>query len=55
MPICLPGFTPTNVHREDPGVAPPVHDAHTDIYHMAWYMVYNLGFSVQRSAFWFRM
>lgn len=34
MPICLPGFTPTNVHREDPGVAPPTHDKHTDIYHM---------------------
>jgi hypothetical protein len=34
VPICLPGFTPSNVHREDPDVAAPVHDAHTDIYHM---------------------
>ena len=34
VPICLPGFTPTNVHREDEGVAPPTHDKHTDIYHM---------------------
>ena len=34
VPICLPGFTPDNVHREDPGVEPPVHDKHTDIYHM---------------------
>mmetsp|Transcript_28666 Transcript_28666/g.70668 ORF Transcript_28666/g.70668 Transcript_28666/m.70668 type:complete len:270 (+) Transcript_28666:52-861(+) len=34
VPICLPGFTPDNVHREDVGVAPPVHDQHTDIYHM---------------------
>ena len=34
VPICLPGFTPTNVHREDDGPNPPPHDKHTDIYHM---------------------
>lgn len=34
VPICLPGFSPANVHREDPGVAPPPHDKHVDIYHM---------------------
>ena len=34
VPICLPGFTPTNVHREDEGVEPPPHDKHVDIYHM---------------------
>ena len=34
VPICLPGFTPANVHREDEGVPPPPHDKHVDIYHM---------------------
>merc|ERR1719238_194331 len=34
VPICIPGFTPGNVHREDDGPNPPPHDKHTDIYHM---------------------
>ena len=34
IPICLPGFTPANVHREDDGPNPPPHDKHVDIYHM---------------------
>jgi hypothetical protein len=34
IPICLPGFTPDNVHREDDGPNPPPHDKHVDIYHM---------------------
>jgi len=36
VPICLPGFTPDNVHREDdPKVSPPIHDKHVCVYHMA--------------------
>lgn len=35
VPICLPAFSPANVHREEgPDAKPPTHDAHFDIYHL---------------------
>ena len=34
VPICLPAFSPSNVHREEAGDKPPVHDSHTTIYHL---------------------
>ena len=38
VPICLPGFSPDNCHREEEGAAtavtPPEHDKHFFIYHL---------------------
>jgi uncharacterized protein (DUF952 family) len=34
VPIALPAFSPANCFREEHGVAPPLHDSHTDIYHL---------------------
>ena len=34
VPICLPAFSPSNVHREEEGDSPPTHDKHRDIYHL---------------------
>ena len=34
VPICLPAFSPSNVHREEAADKPPVHDSHTTIYHL---------------------
>ena len=34
VPICLPAFSPSNIHREETGDNPPPHDAHFDIYHL---------------------
>ena len=34
VPICLPAFSPSNIHREEAGDAPPSHDKHTNIYHL---------------------
>lgn len=33
VPICLPGFAPSNCHREENGAAAPVHDAYKFVYH----------------------
>ena len=32
--VCLPAFSPNNVHREEGEPAPPPHDKHFDIYHL---------------------
>jgi len=34
IPPCLPAFSPANCFREEGGVTRPVHDTHTDIYHL---------------------
>jgi uncharacterized protein (DUF952 family)/quercetin dioxygenase-like cupin family protein len=34
VPVCLPAFSPTNIFREEEGDAAPLHDAHTNIYHL---------------------
>ena len=34
IPICLPAFSPNNIHREEGGSARPTHDKHANIYHL---------------------